>query len=157
MKRDADFKIGEANPSISFITQFQHLNKRLPSISEFNDWQKAVFRENELKFDSSGYKRLDTLMKSNELIGIGVIYMRSYSDLSPEITSPSLKKIDWNKEYALSIWRGEWNEYYTSWNKKYSGTNYSPKDGTINLWFSIIVGLLPLAVIIISKAIQKPR
>lgn len=55
--------------------------------------------------------------------------------------------------YQLAVWRGDWFEYYNSFNKKYKTNNYSYGDGVSVLLLAIGIGLLPALIwwIIVSR------
>jgi hypothetical protein len=54
------------------------------------------------------------------------------------------KNADWNKDFAIGVWRGEWTEYYFSWTDSYDTNNYSCTDGYIGLAVMTGIGFFPL-------------
>jgi hypothetical protein len=71
-----------------------------------------------------------------------VNYIRHPSNILGDDTD-KFKNVDWTKNFAIGVWRGEWMEYYFSWSNSYDTNNYSWKDGLISLFAYCSIGLLP--------------
>ena len=143
IEKDKRFIEENIKPSVECIDSFRKLNKRLPSQREFKIYHYRIYHHNFRKEISD-----DSLEKR---IGSSIIdppqpdYIRNDSDMPDEL-KPFPKSIDWSKNYALSIWRGEWNEYYTSWNNRYIGNNYSWTSSILGSIEMLFIGLLPFLV-----------
>jgi hypothetical protein len=141
IKKDRDFIEFQMKPLVNFVKNFQKQHGRLPSQWEFCN--KA--------FDSSGNKTLESYMCPG-------VYIRSnISGITDE--KVEFKNANWEKDYAIRIWRGEWNEYYYSWTDTYDCNNYSWKDGYIGLTIMWFIGIVPMlwGLIAVRKRRFRPR
>jgi hypothetical protein len=141
IKKDRDFIEFQMKPHVNFVKDFQKQHGRLPSEWEF--YNKA--------FDSSGNKTPESYMCSG-------VYIRSnISGITAE--KAEFKNANWDKDYAIRIWRGEWNEYYYSWTDAYDCNNYSWKDGYFALTIMWLIGIVPMlfGLIAVRKGRFSPR
>lgn len=125
IEKDVQFFRNNIKPSVEFVKYFKQNHHRLPSDSEFDTW----------------------LIKSGRSeLALPVDYIRNptnifHSDLS------RFTKADWRKDFAISVWRGEWMEYYFSWTDSYDVNSYSWKDGWSDFAFCACLGVLPLMIL----------
>jgi len=119
--RDKDFITNEINPNIKTIDSFKFANHRLPTVAEFH----------KIKHGNS-----DNLGNAN--------YVKQYKDVDDDVKS-YVKNIDWSDNYVLGVWRGDWWEYYISYQHKYVTNDTRQSDGFIALLEFIVIGLIPLS------------
>ncbi|MEO3405375.1 hypothetical protein AAFN85_15805 [Mucilaginibacter sp. CAU 1740] len=119
-KKDRDFIKYQIDPNITTIDSFRSVNGRLPSVAEFE----------RIKNNSTGNYGNQS-------------YIREPKFVDAEIKD-KVKDLDWNNNYVLAVWRGEWWEYYISRNHVYVTNNYKPVDGWIGKLIFFIIGVIPL-------------
>jgi hypothetical protein len=129
IKKDKNFIEYQIKPHVDYIKNFEAKHGRLPTYQEFYT----------RTFDSGRDKRLWEPALDNGT------YIRSNID---GITNEKdeFKNANWSKDFAVRVWRGEWNEYYYSWTDSYDANNYSLKDGIIALIVTWLIGLAPLLI-----------
>jgi len=138
IERDDFFFNKEIKPSIDFVEDFKSTNERLPNYREYYTWARDYYED----YTSDLNQTVDSLIGANTL---SHKYIRSNNDVMNEDLS-KFKDVDWSKDYAIAVWRGEWAEYYYSWEKEYDGNNYSWQSGLFALIVMVIVGILPFFV-----------
>ncbi len=150
IENDKAFLANRIKPAVSFVTKFKFKNRRLPTYREFYIWEKEYYHDNSLNLKQP----VDSLIES---FG-SVHYIRRNLDIITN-NQDKFKKADWTKDFAISAWRGEWMEYYFSWNNSYDSNNYTWNDGWISLIIFCGIGLLPIIIwVYLSKktaSIQK--
>jgi hypothetical protein len=103
---DKKFIEEEIMPSVTFVKEFQTNNDRLPNYREYYTWLRDYYKD----YSSDLTQQVDSLIPS---FGKHQ-YIRKLSDVvSNDYTK--FKDVDWNKDFAIGVWRGEWSEYYFSW------------------------------------------
>ncbi len=135
ISKDNVFKEKEIKPSVEFIKKFKKDSSRLPTNREFYTWERYYYKD----YSSDLSQKEDSLIP-----GLGILkYIRNKSEI---VTNESykFKKADWNKDFAIGVWRGSWEEYYFSWSDSYDTNNYSWSDGYVGLFVDILIGLIPL-------------
>ena len=80
--------------AISFVTDYENQNQRLPTQAEFQEWSSS--------FPRRPYSPNDMEIILNEFP----------KEVTKRFGAPS------KNGFALSLWRGEWSEYYVSWQNK---------------------------------------
>lgn len=120
MARDKAFIEQEIKPSVELVKSFRKQHHRLPTDKEF---------------DSIATKHNGS-----------VSYIRQLSGIVTEEDEQKFKQINWDNNFAIGVWRGEWEEYYLSWSDSYESNNYSWKDGLMEFVFCAFLGGLPLLV-----------
>ncbi len=135
IKKDKEFVENEIKPCVDFVESFKTENSRLPNYREFFTWERDYFND----YTSDLKQEIDSLIP-----GMGrVQYIRSnYGIISNDINK--FKEANWRTDYAIGVWRGDWMEYYFSWNKTYDTNNYSWSDGSTTLMTLTGIGLFPL-------------
>jgi len=128
IRKDKDFIKLSINPNIALIDSFKQIHHRLPTINEFN----VINHRGD------------------------VDYIREEKFVDNDIID-EVKGIDWSDNYVLSVWRGEWAEYYISSQHKYIINNYSILDGWIGLLYSVIFGIAPWAIFLFIQAIKNKK
>ena len=134
IKKDRIFIETEIKPSVDFVYNFKTKNNRLPNYREFYTWERNFYND----YSSDLNQKEDSLIAGNGL----KMYVRKQSDLGLE--GKEFENIDWNKNFAIAVWRGEWTEYYYSWKNTYDTNNYSWKSSIWAFVLYLIVGLLPI-------------
>ena len=133
IEKDRIFIKTKIKPSVDFVYNFKMKNNRLPNYREFYTWERNFYND----YSS------DLNQKEDSLIADGLkMYVRKQSDLG--LDGKKFENIDWNKNFAIAVWRGEWTEYYYSWTDTYDTNNYSWKSSIWGFVIYQIVGLLPL-------------
>jgi len=124
-EKDNVFKTKTIDPLVDSVKRFVVINKRVPKNNEFN------------KLNTNGDGELVT----------------NYANL-PEEFKDKIEVDNWDKDtYAITIWRGEWNEGYISKNDIYVLNNYSSADRTKELLIFIGIALFPiLLTLLVSKS-----
>ena len=132
---DKKFIETEIKPSVDFVNNFKTTNGRLPNNREYYSWQREYHKD----YSSDLTQQVDSLIP-----GLGTKqYIRKLSDAVSNDYG-KFKNADWNKDFAISVWRGKSTEYYFSWTDSYDSNNYSWQDGFIGLAVMIAIGILPL-------------
>ena len=149
IEKDKRFIEDKIKPRVAFVDSFKKLNGRLPSQHEFKIWQHSF-----LYHDCQTKPFTDSLIREIDSCEMDGEYIRSENDIPDEL-KPLPKNIDWSKNYALYIWRGEWSEYYTSWNNHYLGNNSSWAGSVVGLVEMLFVGVLPFLVTSIIRKYRK--
>ena len=126
IEKDRSFVDTKLKPVVHYVDSFRKANNRVPTEPEFDSAKKIIP-------DIWG---ADLLPGKEDGLRDGAF--------------PA--NIDWSKEYAIMVWRGDWAEYYYSWNKRYETNNWSWLDAFAMLAFSTIIGFIPL---LISKVIKN--
>ncbi len=129
IQNDKDFINQKIKPSVDFVKKFKQENNCLPSSDEFNK------RESTGLYNYPQYIRADSDVVSNDLA--------------------KFKDADWKKDFAIGVWRGEWEEYYFSWTDKYDSNNSSWAGAFMSLLYSIIIGALPLSFWYLRHRLKK--
>ncbi|MBK8551214.1 MAG: hypothetical protein IPL53_09215 [Ignavibacteria bacterium] len=136
IEKDKKFIADEIKPSVDFVKNFKMTNNRLPTNREYYNWQREYFKD----YSSDMKQQVDSLTP-----GFGRNrYIRKLTDVVIDDDYSKFKNADWNKDFAIGIWRGEWTEYYFSWTDNYDSNNYSWGDGFFGLAIMIGIGLFPL-------------
>lgn len=130
IQRDKDFIKNSINPYIATIDSFKVINERLPTIEEFN----------KLKHGTS-----PNLGNAE--------YIRSEQFVDDEVKE-YVKDIDWQHNYVLAVWRGEWLEYYVSTGKKYVTNNYTIGGAIFGMLLIFSLALVPLVVFVFYRRIR---
>lgn len=144
IKKDQSFILEKIKPSVDFIEGFKKKHERLPTKREFYTWEREYYKD----YGTNLNEPIDSLISGN------ISYIKSCSDLQNELSEEhkiECKSIDWSKDYMISVWRGEWNEYYLSWENLYKGNGYSLKDGFIALVVNLCIGFIPMLIWWISR------
>ena len=132
---DKKFIEEEIKPSVEFVKGFKTKNARLPNYREYYTWHRDFYKD----YSSDLTQQVDSLIP-----GLGTSqYIRKLSDVISNDHN-KFKNVDWEKDFAIGAWRGEWTEYYFSWTDNYDSNNYSWKDGFIGLAINVGIGILPL-------------
>ena len=93
-----------------------------------------------------------------EVITVEVVYPgASPEEVEEGVILKIEENIDWDNNYMLSAWRGEWNEFYCSWNNEFSTDEYGWDDGIIALIIFCIIGIIPLVIIKLKIKFQSSR
>jgi hypothetical protein len=132
IKEDQEFYEKEIKPSVKFIEAFKQKNLRLPNYREFYTWSRDYNKD----FSSDLNQEVDSLIGSD---CHSLKYIRRESDIIIRNDVEKFQGADWSKDYAISVWRGEWTEYYFSW-KNENGPS-------INDWAISIIVLLAMSFI----------
>ena len=133
MAKDKAFIENEIKPNVIYIDSFKRYNGRLPTIKEFNEF-KGI----------------------NDSVLGNTIYVRNYKDMPREVSAYP-KNINWDIQYVLWIWRGEWGECYTSWDNHYSGNNYSWGDSYVALTEMLFIGIIPFLFAPVKRMIRNHK
>lgn len=132
---DKKFIETEIKPSVDFVNNFKITNGRFPNNREYYTWQREYHKD----YSSDLTQHVDSLIP-----GLGhKQYIRKLSDVVSN-DYDKFKNVDWNKNFAIGVWRGEWTEYYFSWTDNYDSNNYFWKDGFTGLFVMVGIGILPL-------------
>jgi len=132
---DKKFIEKEIKPSVDFVKNFKTINGRLPNNREYYTWQREYYKD----YSSDLTQQVDSLIP-----GLGSKqYIRKLTDAVSN-DYDKFKNADWNKDFAIGVWRGEWSEYYFSWTDSYDSNNYSWLDGFIGLAGMTGIGIFPL-------------
>ncbi|MFN3402869.1 MAG: hypothetical protein ACK40G_02165 [Cytophagaceae bacterium] len=127
-------------PSVDYIKNFNTIHKRLPNKVEYYTWRRDFHKD----YTS------DLTQTDDSMISPGGPYIRNGGDvLIGEYgirDSNLLNGVDWSKNFAIGVWRGESYDYYFSWTDSYYGNNYSWDDCLIELLIIICTGVLPLLI-----------
>ena len=135
ISRDKTFIEEEIKPSVDFVKDFYSKNKRLPTNREFFTWERDYYKD---------YTSDLTLPVDSLIPGLGrVQYIRQGSDVVTDDLD-KFKNANWEKDFAIGVWRGDWWEYYFSWSDSYDTNNYSLYGGIISSTVIISIGLSPL-------------
>lgn len=147
-KKDKKIKEDNLKPAVIFIDNYLEKNKRLPTKEEFDKWQMEYFS---LEKEISINNKIDSLIKTNPQWALRIDYYTSPKSFPKEVIE-SYCKNDSKNSYVLSIWRGEWDEYYISWINHYT-TDYSywNRDSFIVFFIFLFIGLLPLSIIMVYR------
>ena len=132
--KDNHFIQTKIKPAVNFTNQFIKDSNRLPTKREFYTWEREYYKD----YSSDLNQKIDSLISDFATVN----YIRHKSDIVGNDQS-KFQKADWTKDFAIGVWRGEWMEYYYSWNKQYDINNYSWSDGYISLVVYFGIGLLP--------------
>ena len=132
---DKEFIALEIKPSVEFVKNFKTINDRLPNYREYYTWRREYHQD----YSSDLTKQVDSLITGLH----SKKYIRKLTDVVSD-DYDKFKNVDWNKDFAIAVWRGEWYEYYFSWTDSYDTNNYSWRDGFISLAVLVGIGLLPL-------------
>ncbi|NAY91922.1 hypothetical protein GTQ34_08330 [Muricauda sp. JGD-17] len=134
IKRDKEFVENDIKPSVEFVKSFKSDNKRLPNNREYYTWQQIYYDQDSIDLT----QKVDSLIKSS-----GRIHYLRKPPADNNVDKEKFENIDWTRKYAISVWRGEWNEYYFSWSDNYETNNYSWKDGVIQSIMALVIGCIP--------------
>ena len=135
IEKDRDFINTKIKPSVIFIKEFKKSFNKLPTNREFYTWEREYYKD----YSSDLTQQVDSLIP-----GFGTVnYIRRKSEILSG-DEFKFKKIDWTKDFAIGIWRGESVEYYFSWNDSYDTNNWSWTDGYVSFFAYCTLGLLPL-------------
>jgi hypothetical protein len=121
ISKNREFKDAELVPLVNKVDSFLTTHGRLPTEGEFNKMYRTLTHLPTVEY-----------YQADSFEGI-----------------PELKQAErGTKNYVVVVWRGEWNEYYTSWNQHYSVDDFQSSNGIYNLLLSLVIGGLPLLLII---------
>lgn len=125
IKRDKEFSETQIKPSVNFVKKFKVTNGRLPNNREYYTWQREFHKD----YSSDLTQKIDSLIP-----GLGKIsYIRNLQNVDVN-DYKKFENANWNTDFAIGVWRGEWTEYYFSWSEDYNTNHYN--------WFtSILVSL----------------
>ena len=113
-EKDKIFIEAEIKPSVDFVKNFNTVNGRLPNYREYYTWQREFHND----YNSDLTQEVDSLIP-----GFGTIrYIRKLTDLTSN-DYDKFENADWNKDFAIGVWRGSWTEYYFSWTDSYDKNN----------------------------------
>jgi hypothetical protein len=134
INKDKNFVDTKLKPAVEFTKQFKKDSGRLPNNREFYNWEREYYND----YSS------DLTQKSDSLIpDFGTVqYIRHTSDVI-DGEQWKFKSADWKKDFSIGVWRGEWMEYYYSWDNSYDTNNYSWRGAYISLFAYCLLGLLP--------------
>ncbi len=134
IERDRNFAQTQIKPSVDFVNNFKKSYNKLPTNREVYTWERDHYKD----YSSDLNQRDDSLIS-----GFGPVnYIRKSSDVISNDQS-RFTNANWKKDFAIGVWRGEWMEYYYSWNDSYETNNYSWSDGFISLFVFTTIGLVP--------------
>jgi len=135
IKSDKIFIEKEIKPSVDFVKNFKTINGRLPNNREYYTWQREYHND----YSSDLTQQVDSLIP-----GPGTKqYIRKLTDAVSN-DHDKFKNADWNKDFAIGVWRGDRTEYYFSWTDNYDSNNYSWTNGYIQLAVMTGFGVFPL-------------
>jgi len=117
----------ELKPSVDFISNFKNTNKRLPTSDEFYTWENGYY--NDSSTEASDVTKISYITSKEDVI---IDDQRKFENA------------DWTKDYAIGIWRGDWNDYYFSWTNSYETNGYTWFDRIIGFIAIFAIGLVPL-------------
>ena len=132
--KDKNFVQTKIKPAVDFTNQFKKDSSRLPTNREFYTWEREYYKD----YSSNLNQKADSLISDFAEVN----YIRHNSNILTD-DQYKFKNVDWTKDFAIGVWRGEWMEYYYSWNNRYDTNNYSWRDGFISLLVYCGIGLLP--------------
>lgn len=145
---DQNFVASEIKPSVDFVNTFKRTNGRLPNYREYYTWQRDFHED----YSSDLTQQVDSLIP-----GLGTIqYIRKLSDVISN-DYDKFTNADWNKDFAIGVWRGEWTEYYFSWTNSYDTNNYSWADGYIGLAVMTGIGAFPFFILVVKHKTKKKK
>jgi len=121
---------------------YKDAKKQLARFQEFADQNRTTIETFD-NWETQYY--MDSLMNPN------AEYIRNDSIVVID-DRYKFKNVDWKKDYAIGVWRGEWAEYYFSWSDSYDSNNYSWWDGFEALLLATGIGLLPIVIWWFSKS-----
>jgi hypothetical protein len=126
IQKDNAFIEDNIKPAIKFTENFVEENNRFPDKEEIGQSQLYFY----LHTSGDSYEN------------------RNYPELIKGIIVPE-------KGYIVEVWRGDWSELYTSWNRKYYTNNYG-YDSSVKLFLlSVIIGILPLSIFLLILRLRK--
>ena len=138
IKRDKEFINEKIKPAVEFIKNFEQKNHRLPTKKEYYIWEREYYNDY-----SVALSEINEIPDS--LLCGRIEYVRNINEVvSNDKYKFKFKNVNWKKDYAIAVWRGEWFEYYFSWSDSYDGANHSWFEGIIFLIESIGIGIFPL-------------
>lgn len=127
LKSDKYFIDKEIKPSVDFVKKYKKENNRLPSNSEFYKWERDYFKND----SSFPYKEIHQYIRNDSII-------IDKDDLN------KFKKADWNKDFAICVWHGDWPIYYFSWTDNYDSERYYWRKDFIGLIVILCITIFPL-------------
>lgn len=125
--KDGIFIATQIKPHIKTIDSFKVVNHRLPSVAEFH----KIKHGNSPDLGNEDYIREEVFVDKD--------------------IKGAVKNMDWTNNYVLSVWRGEWAEYYISDGNKYITNNYSLADGSIGALVCFVIAVIPAAIFAMYK------
>ncbi len=132
---DSEFTQKEIKPSVDFIKKYISINNRLPTNREYYTWQRDYHKI----YCSDLNQQNDSLIP-----GLGPIqYLRSSTDFI-STDQYKCKNANWNNDFAIGAWNGDFWEYYFSWTDSYDTGNHSWTERLLGLIISIGIGFIPL-------------
>jgi hypothetical protein len=131
---DKKFIEEKIKPSVDFVKGFKTKNVRLPNYREYYTWHRDYYKD----YSSDLTQQVDSLIPE---LGMNQ-YIRKLSDVVINDHN-KFKNVDWDKDFAIGVWRGEWAEYYFSWSDSYDCNNFSWYDGYIGLSIYVGMGIFP--------------
>ena len=135
IERDKKFIENNIKPSVNFVKNFKKTNGRLPNNREYYTWRREFYKDYSIDLT----QQVDSLIPGLE----NKEYIRKLADAVSN-DYDKFKNADWNNDFAIGVWRGEWTEYYFSWTDSYETNNYSLTDGYIGLAVMSGIGVSPL-------------
>lgn len=134
IERDKDFVKTQIKPAVDWTNQFKNDSARLPTYLEFFTWEKEFYND---------YSTGLTLKADSSISALGLIhYIRRTSDIVSQ-DLPRFNKANWTKDFSIGVWRGDWMEYYYSWDGSYDTNNYSWGDSFKMLLYCLGMGIIP--------------
>lgn len=140
IKSDDAFFKKEIEPSVDFVESFKLKNNRLPNYREFYTWARDYYKD----YSSDLSQAIDSSIGKEAFLHK---YIRCDGDVYEEKDLSNFKDANWATDYAIGAWRGDWAEYYYSWNKEYDGNNYTRKSGLFTLLLMTTIGIIPLLIL----------
>jgi hypothetical protein len=121
IKLNKEFIDKEIKPSVDFVKNFINANDRFPTNREYYTWVRDYHKE----FISDLKQSNDSLIYND--FG-GHVYIRNFKSVRPEDTN-KFEKANWDKDFAIGVWEGDYIAYYYSWTDRYDSDNYTWFDG----------------------------
>jgi len=137
MEKDKRFISQYLQPRIDFVQNFSDAAGRVPSQNEYIDYQlkrdpSRVDPANEESLRRFGSNEFFTAAEKDRLL----------DELADQINVQEMPYEGW----IVSAWRGEWSEFYTSWDNRYYTNNWSWQSGIAQSLYCFIIGFGPLAI-----------
>lgn len=132
---DKKFINTEIKPSVDFVKNFKTIYDRLPNYREYYTWRRKYYKD----YSGDLTQQVDSLIPEHGTKP----YIRKLSDVLTNDYG-KFKNVDWKKDFAIGVWRGEWTEYYFSWTDSYDSNNFSLRDGFFISAILAGIGFFPL-------------
>ena len=142
IERDQEFIETQIKPSVNFIKDFKTKNGSLPNNREYYVWQREFHKD----YSSDLTQKVDTLIP-----GLGKIsYIRNLQNVNAN-DYKKFKNADWNTDFAIGVWRGEWTAYYFSWSDSYDTNDSTWFGAFLSLFGMIGIGIFPFLLALRKK------